>query len=99
MGSVLGPENSLNALNPLRGRLEVIVSPYLTDANNWFIVSTKSALKPFILQERTAVEFEALDAQSGSESAFMRDRFYYGVRSRYNAGYGLWQLAFGSAVS
>ncbi|MCC6483820.1 MAG: Mu-like prophage major head subunit gpT family protein [Armatimonadetes bacterium] len=99
VGSILGPETSLNAINPLRGRLEVIVSPYLTDANNWFVAATKSALKPFILQERTAVEFEALDGQSGSESAFMRDRFYYGVRARYNAGYGLWQLAYGSAVS
>jgi len=99
VGSNLAPESALNAVNPLRGRLDVIVSPYLSDTTNWFVFATKSALKPFILQERIPVEFEALDGKSGSESAFMRDRFYYGVRARYNAGYGLWQLAYGSAAS
>jgi phage major head subunit gpT-like protein len=28
----------------------------------------------------------------------MRDRFYYGVRGRYNVGYGLWQTAYGSIL-
>jgi len=51
------------------------------------------------MQERTAVEFSALDDPSESSEAFMRDRLFYGVRARYNAGYGLWQLAFGSQVS
>lgn len=97
--STLKPGGETNDANVLRGRLGLIVSPYLTDPNDWFVCATKSALKPFLLQERTAVEFEALDNASGSSHAFMRDRFFYGVRARYNAGYGLWQLAFGSHVS
>jgi phage major head subunit gpT-like protein len=53
-----------------------------------------------ILQQRSdvPVEFTALDAGSGSESAWFRDRFHYGVRARYNVGYGLWQTAFGGIV-
>jgi phage major head subunit gpT-like protein len=27
---------------------------------------------------------------------FLNDEFIYGIRSRCNAGFGLWQLAFGS---
>jgi len=26
----------------------------------------------------------------------VRDQYIYGVRARYNAGYGLWQMAYGS---
>lgn len=99
LGSPVAPEADNNTGNVLRGRLDLIVSPHLTDADNWFVFCTRRALKPFILQERTPLEFEALDAGSGSEQAFIRDRFLYGVRSRYNAGYGLWQLAWGSNVS
>lgn len=83
--------------NVLRGKLDLIVSPYLADSNNWFVLSTKGILKPILLQLRTPVEFAALEADS--ESGFMRDQYIYGVRARYNAGYGLWQTAYGSQVS
>lgn len=83
--------------NVLKGKLDLIVSPYLTDTNNWFVLSTRGVLKPIILQVRTPVEFAALEADS--ESGFMRDQYVYGVRARYNAGYGLWQMAYGSQVS
>ncbi|MDH7603186.1 MAG: Mu-like prophage major head subunit gpT family protein [Armatimonadota bacterium] len=83
--------------NVLRGKLDLIVSPYLTDSNNWFVLSTKGIIKPILLQLRTPVEFAALEADS--ESGFMRDQYIYGVRARYNAGYGLWQTAYGSQVS
>ncbi len=96
--SVVDPEGATGAANVLRGRLEVIVSPYLTDSGDWFLFSTKGALKPFILQERTSVEFRGPDAGGAGDEAFMRDRLLYGVRARYNAGYGLWQLGFGSRV-
>ena len=85
------------ASNVLKGKLDLLVSPYLTDANDWFVLSTKGVIKPVILQSRTPVEFSALEADS--ESGFMRDEYIYGVRARYNAGYGLWQTAYGSEVS
>ena len=85
------------ASNVLKGKLDLLVSPYLTDTNDWFVLSTKGVIKPVILQSRTPVEFAALEADS--ESGFMRDQYIYGVRARYNAGYGLWQTAYGSEVS
>ncbi|WP_417050343.1 Mu-like prophage major head subunit gpT family protein [Dysosmobacter welbionis] len=30
------------------------------------------------------------------DNVFFNKEFIYGVDARYNAGYGLWQLAFGS---
>ncbi len=85
------------ASNVLKGKLDLIVSPYLTDPDNWFVLSTKGVVKPIILQSRTPIEFAALEADS--ESGFMRDQYVYGVRARYNAGYGLWQTAYGSQVN
>jgi phage major head subunit gpT-like protein len=88
--------------NALQGRLNLVVSPFLTGAfdDYWFLLDTKRPIKSVILQQRSdvPVEFSALDNASGAESAFMRDRFYYGVRGRYNVGYGLWQTAFGSIL-
>jgi len=82
--------------NVLKGRLELVVSPYLADTNDWFVLCTRGIIKPLILQRRTPVEFESLDGNT--ESGFMRDQFLYGVRSRYNAGFGMWQFAYGSQV-
>jgi len=99
--STYWPQSATNTLkvasNVLKGKLDLLVSPYLTDTNDWFVLSTKGIVKPVILQSRTPVEFAALE--SDSESGFMRDQYIYGVRARYNAGYGLWQMAYGSQVS
>ncbi|MCL6519026.1 MAG: Mu-like prophage major head subunit gpT family protein [Armatimonadetes bacterium] len=83
--------------NVLKGALDLIVSPYLTDSNDWFLLCTKRVVKPVIFQSRIPIEFAALEANS--ENGFMRDRYVYGVRARYNVGFGLWQLAYGSQVS
>lgn len=91
-----GTTTARAASNVLKGKLDLLVSPYLSDTDNWFVLSTKGVIKPIILQSRTPVEFAALEADS--ESGFMRDQYIYGVRARYNAGYGLWQMAYGSQV-
>ncbi|MEN6521272.1 MAG: Mu-like prophage major head subunit gpT family protein [Armatimonadota bacterium] len=83
--------------NPLKNRLELIVSPYLTDTDNWYLLATNWVVKPIIFQSRVPVEFAALE--SASENGFMRDQYIYGVRARYNAGFGLWQTAYGSLVA
>jgi len=83
--------------NALKGRLDLVVSPYLTDTNNWFLLATKWVVKPIILQSRVPVEFAALEGTS--ENGFMRDQYVYGVRARYNVGFGLWQTAYGSLVA
>lgn len=89
--------------NAFLGRLRVIVSPYISgaDDDNWYLMDTKRAIKGIILQQRqdVPVEFTSLEATSGSESAWMRDRYHYGVRARYNVGYGLWQGAYAGIPS
>lgn len=82
--------------NPLKNRLDLIVSPYLSDSSDWFLLATKWVVRPLIFQSRVPVEFAALE--SASENGFMRDQYIYGVRARYNAGFGLWQTAYGSQV-
>lgn len=92
-----GTTTEKGASNVLKGKLDLIVSPYLTDTNNWYLLDTSGVLKPLILQSRMPVEFSALEGKS--ETGFMRDTYVYGIRTRYNAGYGLWQYAYGSNVS
>ena len=85
------------AANVLNGKLDLLVSPYLSDTNDWFVLCTRGIVKPVLFQSRVPIEFEALEADS--ESGFMREKYVYGVRARYNVGYGLWQMAYGNQVS
>ena len=84
------------ANNVLAGSLALVVSPYLSDTNNWYVLCTGRVIRPLIFQLDAPVEFQALEKES--ESGFMRGQYLYGTYARYNAGYGLWQYAFGSLV-
>ena len=101
-GSTVDTSPPTNYKNIFQGRLQVVVSPFLTGNSDdyWFLLDTKRPMKSVILQQRSdvPVEFVALDSGSGSESAFMRDRYYYGARARYNVGYGLWQTVYGGIL-
>lgn len=101
-GNAADTAASNNYKNALQGRLRLVVSPFLTGTADdyWFVLDTKRPVKGLVLQQRSdvPVEFTALEANSGSEAAFMRDRYYYGVRARYNVGYGLWQAAYGAML-
>ncbi len=92
-GGILG----VGTKNVMEGVLELVVSPYLTDTSDWFVLDTKRTVKPVIFQDRIPLGLEALEGNS--ENGFMRDMWLYGVRARYNVGYGLWQLAYGSSVT
>lgn len=98
-GSSPGPTDYLNAFY---GRLKVAVSPYIRREHEgkWFLLDTGRPIRGILMQQRSdvPVEFTALEAGSGSESAWMRDRYHYGVRARYNTGYGLWQAAYAGGV-
>ena len=61
----------------------------------WFLLDLSRAVRPIIWQERMPYSFTSLDRDT-DEHVFMRDEYLYGVRARVNAGFGLWQLAFGS---
>ena len=69
----------------------------MTDTNNWYLLATKRKLKPIVFQQRVPVKFDSLEG--ASETGFMRDKYVYGVRARYNVGYGLWQNAYGAIVT
>jgi phage major head subunit gpT-like protein len=58
-------------------------------------MDTSKVIKPFIFQRRKDYTFVAKD-QDGDDNVFMRNEYVYGVEARVNAGYGLWQLAYGS---
>lgn len=78
--------------NNLKGAADLIIDANLTDATDWFLLSTNGPMKPFIFQRRQAPQFVAHDNPQ-SDIVFMQKKFHYGVDSRFAAGYGLWQLA------
>lgn len=89
--------NSSGATNIYKGNARILVCNWLTDTNNWYLLNTAGTIKPFIVQEREFIPFEALE--DGSEPNFMRKKNYYGTYWRGNAGYGLYQKAIGSIVA
>ncbi len=61
----------------------------------WYLLDTTRAIKPFVFQRRTMAQLVRQD-RPDDEHVFMRKKFRYGVDYRGAAGYGLWQLAYGS---
>lgn len=61
----------------------------------WYLLDLSRAIKPFIFQERKKPVFVS-KTQVTDDNVFWQDQFVYGVDARRNAGYGLWQLAYGS---
>lgn len=87
--------NQVLGINPLMGSLKLLTSPYLSRPGDWYILDTKRIVRPVVLQMRKDFEFTALDDE---ENSFMRDTLFYGVRARYNCGFGDWRGAFGALV-
>lgn len=78
-------------------KASIVVSPWLTDTNNWYLINAQGVIKPFIVQEREFIPFEALE--EGSSENWWRKKNYYGTYWRGNAGYGLFQKAYGALVA
>jgi phage major head subunit gpT-like protein len=64
----------------------------------WFLLDVNRPLKPIIFQRRRDYAIKAM-TKDDDENVFMRDEYRYGVDARVNAGFGLWQLAFGSKAT
>ncbi|MCP4250010.1 MAG: hypothetical protein GY778_23460 [bacterium] len=77
--------------NVLQGAARVIALPWLTSSDKWYLLKNDGVVRPMIFQDREPVEFNAL--AEGSEEAFKRETFLYGVRARYRMTYGYWQFA------
>lgn len=83
--------------NIWKGAASLEVVPWLTSsATSWFLLDDTQFVKPIIFQIKKEMELKVLDGSSDSESAFMTDKWHYGTRARYNAGFGDWRMAFGS---
>lgn len=89
--------NADGSTNTNAGTARILVSPWLSDTNNWYLLNVAGVIKPFVVQEREFIPFESLE--EGSESNFMRKRNYYGTYWRGNGGYGLYQKAIGNIVA
>jgi phage major head subunit gpT-like protein len=66
--------------------------------NPWFLLDLSRPVKPFIFQDRRPLSFTSLD-KPDDENVFYRRKYIYGWDSRNAAGYGLWQLAYGSKAT
>lgn len=64
----------------------------------WYLLDTRRPLKPLIFQDRKKPEFVAKTALT-DENVFNAGEFVYGVDCRRAAGFGFWQLAFGSRAA
>lgn len=84
------------AVAVLKGALSVIVNPYLTSngANSaYYVMDLSGAVKPFIYQNRQAMEWAALD-KNDDPDVFSRKELMYWVDARFAFGYGDWRYAY-----
>ncbi|HDT6544759.1 TPA: Mu-like prophage major head subunit gpT family protein [Kluyvera ascorbata] len=81
--------------NPYRNTAEVLVAPELTSDTAWFLLDTTRQVKPLIYQERKKPVFVE-QTDYNTENVFMRKKFLFGAEARAAAGYGFWQMAYGS---
>jgi phage major head subunit gpT-like protein len=81
-------------VNLYRNKCKVVVADWI-EGEQWFLLDTTKAVRPFIYQERKAPVFvEQTDPQA--DDVFSRKKFKFGAEARAAGGYGFWQLAWGS---
>ena len=94
-------QNFFDTDHPVRtedGHDAVVSNMQAGDGPGWYLLDTTQGIKPLIWQTRIGYEFQQMTS-SNDERVFLADEYTYGVRARVNAGFGLWQLAYGSKAS
>ncbi len=82
--------------NVNKNTCDLLVVPELSDyGDQWYLFCTKRYIKPFVFQEREKPKFVCKNKES-DDNVFFMDEVLYGIKARYNVGFGLWQLAYGS---
>lgn len=82
--------------NVLKGTAELHVETELADMPDaWFLLCTRRFLKPIIFQERKKIKLVS-QTKDDDSNVFLRDEYIWGADGRSNAGYGFWQMAYGS---
>lgn len=93
---ILKREMIAGSTNIYKDTAELLVAPQLSGEDSaWYLLCTKKSLKPLIFQERKAPKFVSMTDEK-DENVFFNRQYIYGVDARANAGYGFWQMAFGS---
>lgn len=96
--NVAGSENigAAAVTNVNKGTAELVVWPRLAGSDNaWFLLEVGMPVKPLIVQVEKETGLQSL-TNPDSDHVFKRHEFLYQAYGRYNAGYGLPQLAWGS---
>lgn len=81
--------------NPYKGVCEVVEEPRLTSDSAWFLLDCNKPVKPFVYQERKKPQF-VQQTNMDSDDVFNRGVYKFGAEARAAAGFGHWQLAYGS---
>ncbi len=82
--------------NVNKNTCDLLVVPELSDyAEQWYLFCTKRYVKPFVFQEREKPKLVCKNKEN-DDNVFFDDEVIYGIKARYNVGFGLWQLAYGS---
>lgn len=81
--------------NTLRNTFEVLVLNELTSDTAWFLIESGREIKPLLIQFEVRPEFVAADDPK-STHVVLEKKFIYQAYGRWNAGFALPQLAFGS---
>ena len=82
--------------NTMQGTAKPLVVPQLAGHDSaWYLLCTSRPIKPLIYQQRKKAKFVS-KTQETDDNVFLSKKFLYGVDSRGNAGFGFWQMAFGS---
>ena len=93
---ILMAETINGTTNINRNTSELLVVPELANyPEQWYLLDTNNTIKPFIFQERMKMEVVSV-TDPKNDYVFRNDKFLFGARARYTAGYGLWQYAYGS---
>lgn len=93
---VIADKDPSGADNVNKGTARLEVWPQLaTSEHAWFLLEAGNPIKALIFQEEKKTSFASLTSQT-SDHVFKKKEFLYQGYGRYNAGYGLPELAFGS---
>lgn len=82
--------------NTNKNTCDLLVAPELADyPEQWYLFATKRYVKPFVFQQRKKARLVCKNKET-DDNVFFDNEVIYGAHARYNVGFGLWQLAYGS---
>lgn len=94
--SILFSDLVNGSTNVYKGTCELLVAPELAEhGKQWYLLATRRGIRPLIFQEREKPHLIS-KTKEDDDNVFFTGNYLYGINARYNAGYGLWQLAYGS---